>query len=179
MAAADIVGKSVTRPDAWDKVTGGRGYPVNVQLPGMLHGKLLRSPYAHARIISIDTSEAEKLPGVKGVLTAKDAPVRPFNPVYFTPIGCHSMVQDMVLFSDRVRFVGQPVAAVAATTEAIAEQALQLIDVDYEELPTVFDPEEVRERAATARGLAPEHRQESLLRSGRRGGGLCRGGPCL
>jgi xanthine dehydrogenase molybdenum-binding subunit len=142
MAAADIVGKSVTRPDAWDKVTGGRGYPVNVQLPGMLHGKLLRSPYAHARIISIDTSEAEKLPGVKGVLTAKDAPVRPFNPVYFTPIGCHSMVQDMVLFSDRVRFVGQPVAAVAATTEAIAEQALQLIDVDYEELPTVFDPEE-------------------------------------
>ena len=91
MAAADIVGKSVTRPDAWDKVTGGRGYPVNVQLPGMLHGKLLRSPYAHARIISIDTSEAEKLPGVKGVLTAKDAPVRPFNPVYFTPIGCHSM----------------------------------------------------------------------------------------
>ena len=106
MAVEDIVGKSVHRPDAWDKVTGGRGYPVNVQLPGMLHGKLLRSPYPHARVIGIDTSEAEKLPGVRGIITVKDAPTRPFNPVYFTPVGCHSMVHDFVLFSDRVRFAG-------------------------------------------------------------------------
>lgn len=148
MSVADIIGKSVLRPDAHDKVTGGRGYPVNVRLPGMLHGKMLRSPYAHARIIGIDTSEAEKLPGVKGILTAKDVPQKRFSPVYFTPTGARSLVRDMVALSDRVRYAGQPVAAVAATTEAIAEKALELIDVDYEELPTVFDPEEAMKEGA-------------------------------
>lgn len=74
MGGADLIGKSVTRPDAHDKVTGGRGYPVNVNLPGMLHGKLLRSPYSHARVRRIDTSEAERLPGVKAILTARDVP---------------------------------------------------------------------------------------------------------
>jgi xanthine dehydrogenase molybdenum-binding subunit len=148
MSAADIIGKSVLRPDAHDKVTGGRGYPVNVSLPGMLHGKLLRSPYPHARITRIDTSEAEKLPGVKGILTHKEVPQRPFSPVFFCPTGAKSLVRDFVAMSDRVRFAGQPVAAVAATTEAIAEKALELIDVDYEELPTVFDPEEAMQDGA-------------------------------
>ena len=148
MTVPELIGKSVLRPDAHDKVTGGRGYPVNVQLPGMLHAKLLRSPYSHARIISVDTSEAEKLPGVKAVLTARDVPEIAITPVYFTPLGAHSPVEDFVIMSNRVRFAGQPVAAVAATSEAIAERALELIDVDYEELPTVFDPEQSMQEGA-------------------------------
>jgi xanthine dehydrogenase molybdenum-binding subunit len=158
MAVADIIGKSALRPDARDKVTGGRGYPVNVSLPRMLHAKLLRSPYPHARITGIDTSEAEKLPGVKAVLTTKDVPQKPFNPVYFVPTDAHSVVRDMRILSDRVRFVGQPVAAVAATSEAIAEQALSLIAVDYEELPTVFDPEQaMREGAPQLHEASPNN----------------------
>ncbi len=69
MSALNVIGKSVPRPDAYDKVTGGRLFPDNYSLPGMLHMKLLRSPYPHAKILSIDTSEAEKLPGVRAVLT--------------------------------------------------------------------------------------------------------------
>ena len=68
MTKTTVVGQSVLRPDAAEKVRGGKNFPVNISLPGMLHGKLLRSPYAHARIVRIDTSEAEALPGVKAVL---------------------------------------------------------------------------------------------------------------
>ena len=148
MAGADLIGQSVIRPDAHDKVTGGRGYPVNVSMPRMLHAKLLRSPYAHARVLSVDTSEAEKLPGVKAVLTAADVPQIPFSPVFFCPVESKSLVRDMLILSDRVRFAGQPVAAVAATSEVIAEKALELIDVEYEELPVVFDPEEAMQEGA-------------------------------
>ena len=142
MAGVDLIGKSVIRPDAHDKVTGGKGYPVNVTLPGMIHAKILRSPYAHAKVLSIDTSEAEKLPGVKAVMTAANVPQIPFSPVYFCPTESKSLIRDMLIFSNRVRYSGQPVAAVAATSVEIAERALELIDVDYEELPVVFDPEE-------------------------------------
>jgi len=69
MSEMNVVGQKVLRTDAYDKVTGGKGFPVNVRLPGMFHGKLLRSPYPHARIRHIDTSKAERLPGVKAVLT--------------------------------------------------------------------------------------------------------------
>jgi len=148
MSDTHTVGKSEIRPDAFDKVTGGRGYPINVKLPGMLYGKMLRSPYSHARILNIDTSEAEKLPGVKAVITPDEVPKRPFHPVFFCSMEATSMVKDSLILSDRVRFAGQPVAAVAATTEAIAEQALELIDVEYEELPTVFDPEEAMAEGA-------------------------------
>jgi xanthine dehydrogenase molybdenum-binding subunit len=143
-----VIGKSVPRPDALDKVTGGKGYPVNFQMPGMLHGKLLRSPYPHAKILSIDTSAAERLPGVKAVLTHHDVPKRKFTSVYFVPTDTKSMPQDLLILSDRVRFAGQPVAAVAATSADIAEQALQLIEVEYEELPTVFDPEQAMQPGA-------------------------------
>jgi len=141
MTNTTVVGQSVLRPDAFEKVLGGKGFPVNVALPGMLHAKLLRSPYPHARILSIDASMAEKLPGVKAVLLPKDVPQIKYCPVYFVPTLAPSMVQDMLIMSDTVRYAGQPVAAVAATSPEIAEQALQLIDVDYEELPTVFDTE--------------------------------------
>lgn len=136
-----LIGTSPPRPDALDKVTGGRGFPVNVSLPGMLHGKILRSPYPHARIRRIDAGAALKLPGVKAVLTPADVPTRKFTPVYFVPADASSMVQDMLIMSDTVRFAGQPVAAVAATSLRIAERALDLIEVEYEQLPAVFDPE--------------------------------------
>lgn len=142
MTDLNVIGQNVTRPDAYDKVTGGKHYPVNYSLPGMLHTKILRSPYPHAKILSIDTSEAEKLPGVKAVITHADVPQRHFTPVYFVPAQAKSMVQDFIVMSDRVRWTGQPVAAVAATSADIADAALLLIDVEYEELPTVFDPEE-------------------------------------
>jgi xanthine dehydrogenase molybdenum-binding subunit len=143
-----LIGKNVPRPDALDKVTGGKGFPVNVKMPGMLHGKLLRSPYPHAKILSIDTSAAEALPGVKAVLTHADVPKRKFTTVYFVPTDAPSMVQDLLILSDTVRFAGQPIAGVAATTVDIAEQALDLIEVDYEELPTVFDAEEAMQPGA-------------------------------
>lgn len=148
MTELNIVGKSIIRPDAYDKVTGGKHYPVNVRLPGMLHTKLLRSPYPHAKIINIDTSEAKKLAGVKAILTPDDVSQRPFTPVYFVPVQAKSMVQDFVIMSNTVRWAGQPVAAVAAVTEDIAETALELIAVEYEELPTVFDPEEAMKDGA-------------------------------
>lgn len=141
MSQYKVVGQNVPRPDAHDKVTGGRQYPVNFTLPGMLHARLLRSPYPHARITGINTSAAERLPGVKAVLTYMDVPPRPFTPVYFVPVQAPSMVQDFVIFSDRVRWTGQPVAAVAATSADIADRALELIEVEYEELPAVLDPE--------------------------------------
>ncbi|MDR2187776.1 MAG: molybdopterin-dependent oxidoreductase [Azonexus sp.] len=144
-----VVGQSVERPDAYDKVTGGKGYPINVRLPGMLHGKMLRSPYAHARIVAIDASRAEKLPGVKAVLLPRDVPQLKFCPVYFVPVQAPSMVQDFdVMNGDIVRYVGQPVAAVAATSVEIAEAALDLIDVEYEPLAAVFDPEAAMQEGA-------------------------------
>ena len=148
MTQLNVVGKSVVRPDAYDKVTGGKHYPVNYSLPGMLHGKLLRSPYPHAKIAAIDASEAEKLPGVKAVITHADVPQNAFTPVYFVPAHAKSMIQDFVVMSDRVRWAGQPVAAVAATSADVAEAALQLIDVEYEELQPVFDPEEAMKEGA-------------------------------
>jgi xanthine dehydrogenase molybdenum-binding subunit len=150
MSDMRVVGKPVLRADAFEKVVGGKGFPVNVSLPGMLHGKLLRSPYPHARILRIDTSRAEKLPGVRAVLTPKDVPQIPYNPMFFMPATSAGLTRDMLILSDVVRYAGQPVAAVAATSAAIAEHALELIEVEYQELPAVFDPE------AAMRDGAPE-----------------------
>ena len=143
-----VVGESILRPDAYEKVQGGKGFPVNVTLPGMLHAKLLRSPYPHARILNIDASAAQEVTGVKAVLLPKDVPQKKYCPVYFVPTMAASMVQDMVVMSDTVRYAGQPVAAVAATTPEIAERALQLIDVEYEQLEAVFDPESAMREGA-------------------------------
>jgi xanthine dehydrogenase molybdenum-binding subunit len=148
MSELKVIGTSVNRPDAYDKVTGGKHYPVNFSLPGMLHAKILRSPYPHAKILSIDTSAAQKLAGVKAVLTYKDVSQRPFTPVYFVPSQAKSMVLDFVIMSDRVRWTGQPVAAVAAVTADIARAALDLIEVEYEELPAIFDPEQAMQDGA-------------------------------
>lgn len=152
MSDSTYIGAQVPNVDAYEKVVGGRGYPVNVSLPGMLHGKMLRSFYAHAKITSIDISEAEKLPGVKVILTPGDVPKKKFNPIFFMPALAHGANHDMEILSDTVRYAGQVVAAVAATTPEIAEQALELIEVEYEELPAVFSTD-----AAMAEGAPSLH----------------------
>jgi len=128
-----VVGKSVVRLDALEKVTGKAKYCTDVKLPGMLHAKVLRSPYAHARIIRIDTSKAERLRGVRAVITGKDVPETRYGTF---------VLDQHVLARNVVRYIGDSVAAVAADTVDIAEEALRLIDVKYEELSGIFDVQE-------------------------------------
>lgn len=131
------VGQRIPRKDGPEKVTGRAKYTGDIHLSGMLVGRILRSPHPHARILNIDTSRAEQLNGVKAVITARDtAGIK------------HGFVEtpryppdQYTLATDRVRFVGEEIAAVAATDPYIAEEALSLIRVDYEPLPAVFDPE--------------------------------------
>jgi 4-hydroxybenzoyl-CoA reductase subunit alpha len=129
-----IIGKPIALVDAAGKATGAGKYTDDLSLPGMLVGKILHSPYPHAHIKRIDSSRAEKLDGVVAVVTGKDAP----TPFGILPVG-HD---EHALALDKVRYMGDNVACVAAVSEAIAEQALELIDVDYEVLPAYFDPEE-------------------------------------
>ena len=130
-----VVGKGVTRYDGPDKVTGREQYTADLKLPDMVHGKLLGSPIAHGLIKSIDTSAAEALPGVLAVITAKDVPSIKYG---VSP----ARYDENILAIDRVRYVGDEVAAVVAEDEATAEEAIKLIKVEYEELPAVFDPRE-------------------------------------
>ena len=121
--------------DARERVTGAIEYAVDIALPGMLHGKILRSPFPHARIVRIDARAAEALPGVVAVLTRDDLLDNPaIQPVYGPQIKDQPIVA-----LDRVRYVGDAVAAVAAEDPSIAAEALLAIDVEYEELPAVFD----------------------------------------
>lgn len=131
-----VVGKPLPRIDGAAKATGQAKYTDDLTLPQMLHGKILRSPHPHARIVNIDTSRAERLPGVKAVVTGKDTAGIRYGYVDGLP-------PDMYPLSvDKVRYVGDEVAAVAAIEEEIAEEALELIKIDYELLPAIFDPEE-------------------------------------
>jgi CO/xanthine dehydrogenase Mo-binding subunit len=125
------VGVSIPRPDGPEKVTGRVQYVADIQPKGLLHAKLLRSPHAHAKIVSIDVSAAKALPGVRAVLTARDIPHLKKK----APTRAHA-----VLAIDRAVFMGQPVAAVAADELAIAEEALDLIKVEYQVLPAAIDP---------------------------------------
>jgi len=125
------IGLSIPRPDGPDKVTGQVQYVADLNPRGLLHAKLLRSPYAHAKIVRIDVSRAKALPGVRAVITAADIPQLKKK----APTRAHA-----VLAIDRVVFVGQPVAAVAADELAIAEEALDLITVEYQVLPASVDP---------------------------------------
>ena len=125
------IGLSIPRFDAPEKVTGRTQYVADLQLPGMLHARLLRSPHAHARIKRIDVTRARALPGVRAVLTAADVPeLKP---------GAKTRAH-AIFAIDRVVFAGQPVAAVAADDVAIADEALDLIEVEYEPLPVAADP---------------------------------------
>ena len=137
-----IVGRRLPPFGAANKVTGAARYVIDVALPGALVGKLLHSPHAHARIRSIDKSRAEKLPGVAAVLTWHDIPQRPFNPAVLDWMShdASADIEDMYIISEKARFVGDIVAAVAAVDEPTALEALALVKVDYEVLPAVLDP---------------------------------------
>jgi CO/xanthine dehydrogenase Mo-binding subunit len=137
-----VVGNSVPRVDGADKVTGRAKYVADLVIPGMIEGKFLRSPYAHARIVSIDTREAEALPGVIAVLTSKDfTDISPY-------MGRGNKKDQPIIAVDRVIFAGQPVAAVAAIDKATAEAGLSKIHVEYSELPAVISAEEAMAEGA-------------------------------
>ncbi|MBI4319591.1 MAG: molybdopterin-dependent oxidoreductase [Chloroflexi bacterium] len=130
-----VVGKPMARVDSPVKATGEAMYIEDFILPRMLYGKILRSRHAHARVLNVDTSRAERLRGVKGVVTGKEIPRKTYGIV-------PKAHDEYALAIDKVRYVGDDVAGVAAVDEDTAEEALSLIRVDYELLPAVFDPEE-------------------------------------
>src|SRR5215470_758659 len=131
--AFKFVGKPIPRLEGAEKVSGRTRYAADVEIPNGLWAKLLRSSLPHARILKVDTSKATKLPGVRAVITSADIP----------PVLTGLRMKDMPLLArDRVRYVGEPVAAVAADSSEIAEEALNLIDIEYEALPFVTDPVE-------------------------------------
>ncbi len=134
------VGTRTIRPDGVDKVTGRAMYGADLTLPGMLEGKVVRSPHAHAKIISIDTSKAAAMDGVKAVVTAADMPLADPTPVASGEAMINLRdLSDNVIAREKVLYEGQTVAAVAATSADIAERAAALIEVEYEVLPHVID----------------------------------------
>jgi CO/xanthine dehydrogenase Mo-binding subunit len=140
MEQLTVVGKPVTRVDALEKVTGEAVYGYDLVLPDMVYGKVLFSPKAHAKIKRIDTEKARKFPGVVAVVTGKDAPW----------IHGESIRDKPFLAQDKVRYIGEPVAAVAAIDEDTAQAAARLIEVEYEELPVYLDPEAAAKPDAVA-----------------------------
>ena len=139
-AAYKVIGTRPVRPDGADKVTGRAIYGGDMRLAGMLHGKVLRSPHAHARIRSIDTSKAKALPGVKAVVTARDMPKAEDRMANLGEMSVNvKHLSNNALAYDKVLYRGHAVAAVAATNVHIAEEALKLIEVDYEVLPAAID----------------------------------------
>ena len=143
------VGKRPIRPDGWDKVTGRAEFGADLSAPGMLVGKILRSPHAHARIKSIDTRKAAALPGVKAVVTGADLPMVSWKPdiMGYVPAnyGHHA---ENTMARDKALYDGHAIAAVAASSEKVALQALSLIKVDYEILPHVLDVSEAMKPSA-------------------------------
>ncbi len=143
MSEYSVVGKRLPRLEGVSKSTGEAFYTDDLNLPRMLHGKILRSPLPHARILNIDASRALALPGVKAVVTGKDTKGAKY--------GVYARTSDQqCLAVDKVRYMGDEVAAVAAVDEDTAQEALSLIKVQYEELPAVFDPLEAMEPGAPA-----------------------------
>ena len=139
MSEFKFIGKPIDRVDEKDKVTGAAKYVDDINFgPNLLYAEIVESPYAHAKILSIDTSEAERVPGVVKVVTGKDFPYK---------FGLY--MKDRYIFAqDRVRFVGEQVAAVIARDPKTAKKAAKLVKVEYEPLPAVFDPfEAVKEGA--------------------------------
>jgi len=136
----DVIGKNPHRHDATDKVTGRAQYGADIRLPGMLYGAMLRSPHAHARILSIDTSKAESYPGVRAVVTAKDLPdvASKIAELGEGTINLRHQSNN-VLARDKVLYFGHAIAAVAAINSHVAEEAAALIEVKYEVLPPVLD----------------------------------------
>jgi 4-hydroxybenzoyl-CoA reductase subunit alpha len=134
----NVLGKRQRKTDGLEKSTGRARYTDDLVLPGMLHGKILRSPHPHARIVAIDASEALALPGVAAVVTGAEMPI-PFGIIVWTP-------DENALATDKARYIGDAVAAVAAVDEETANRALELIHVEYEVLEAILDPHESARR---------------------------------
>jgi CO/xanthine dehydrogenase Mo-binding subunit len=134
------IGKRPIRPDGVDKVTGRARYGADFNMPGQIVGKVLRSPHAHARITSIDTSKSMALPGVRAVITAADMPLASHTagPAGESPVNMHDLAYN-ILARGKVLYEGHAIAAVAATTSEVADDALALIEVEYDVLPHVID----------------------------------------
>src|SRR5262245_16719697 len=144
-APAGLLGTSVPNRDGMAIVTGKATYTVDITLPRMAHGRIVRSPLAHARIVSVDASAALDMPGVLTVIVPDE--------VAGLPLVSTGPIMDMPLLAQgKVRYAGEPVAAVIAESEEQAEAALDLVRVDYEELPVLLDPE-----AAMRPGAPPLH----------------------
>ena len=150
-----VVGKPLPRLDGVDSVTGRATYTVDVALPGLLHARLFRSPFPHAKIRRLDASRARALPGVAAILSAEDVPRKRFG------FG----IQDEELFArDTVRYVGDVIAAVAASDEATADQAFELIQCEYETLPAVLTVDEaLRENALLVHEQLDSYRLNTVL----------------
>jgi len=145
-----VIGKGLPRKDSILQATGQAEFVQDMTLPRMLFGKTLKSPYAHARIVNINTSKAERLPGVKAVITGRDTPGLKYGPL--------KNYRDRDLLAiDKVRFIGDEVATVAAIDEDIAEEALELIKVEYEPLPPVLDAAEAMQQEGPRVHDAVEH----------------------
>lgn len=141
MNKLDVVGKRAPMLDALEKATGRARFTDDLTFPGMLHGKILRSPLPHAKIVQVDLSKAEQVPGVKGAISGKHIPREKY--------GIVPMAKDeYALAIDKVRYIGDEVAAVVATSIESAEDAISKIRVDYEELPALFDPLEAMKPGA-------------------------------
>ncbi len=136
MAEYTYIGKSIPRNDGLKKVTGEAVYTGDIQVPGMLSGKIKTSPYPFARILAVNCEKARRLPGVKAAISAHDIVQFPFGP---------RVVDELALAHPYARYAGEAVAAVAATDPDIAEEALELIEVEYEELAPVLNAEKAKE----------------------------------
>jgi CO/xanthine dehydrogenase Mo-binding subunit len=157
-----VIGTRPVRPDGAEKVTGKALYGADIRLPGMIHGKVLRSPHAHARIRAIDTSAAEQVPGVLAVVTAADLPAAADRVEELGESAVNiKEVSENILASEKVLYRGHAVAAVAATSPHIAEEALNLIRVDYELLPPVLDVLDAMRDDAPL--LDPSRRAKTLM----------------
>lgn len=156
------IGSRMVRGDAAEKVTGRAIYAEDIRLPRMIHGVVVRSPHAHAKIISIDVTEALQLPGVKAVVSGRDIKMGYYG---------YEVHDQRVFALEKVRFVGEPVAAVAAKTQDIAREAASLVKIVYEELPAVFDAEEAL--AANAPLVHDDVNEYELDWESERGGNLC------
>jgi CO/xanthine dehydrogenase Mo-binding subunit len=136
-----IIGNRIPSVNAKERVTGEIKYSGDIQFPNMLWGKVLRSPYPHAKIVSLDSSLAEKMLGVKAVVTERD-----LSPNFRMGF---SVLDQPVLAKEKVRFIGEPIVAIAATDIDVAEEAIEKVKIEFEELPSIFDPEEAMMPGAT------------------------------
>lgn len=143
-----VVGKSVPKIDALPKAKGTAKYLADLKFPNMLYGKILRSPHARAKVTMIDTSKAEALPGVEAILLPEDCPTTLFNMAGFPPGEAFPIPSDQLILTREPLYVGDPICAVAAVSEEIAEEAVRLVEVKYEVLPHVIDPEEAIKEGA-------------------------------